>query len=291
MLTRSRELPGRAAEIDRLRAHVAALGRRGRAVAVVGEPGAGKSRLVAELLHGLAPEDLALTGRAGELERDVPFGPFVDALDLHVGALGEARLRALHAEQRARLGAIFPALATSRDDERSRGERHRSHQAVRALLELLAAGRRCVLVLDDVHWADEASVELIAHLLRRAPAARVLMVLALDPAHASPRLKAALDAAACDTIQLRALSHADRRVETDLAGLAPGRARPRRGGAHRRRRATGRRGASRRALGGGRRGRGCRAAGPRRARDERAGARQRGALVRRRAAAPASRMR
>src|SRR5512132_310260 len=188
MLTRSRELLGRAAEIDRLRAHVVALGRRGRAVAVVGEQGIGKSRLVAELLDGLAAADVGLAGRASEFERDVPFAPFVDALDPCLGSLGEARLRALNREQRERLAAIFPTLPRADGDARLRGERHRSHHAVRVLLELMAAGRRGVLVLDDVHWADEASVELIAHLLRRPPAARLLLVLALRPGQAGPRL-------------------------------------------------------------------------------------------------------
>src|SRR5262249_57973645 len=103
MLTRSRELLGRAAEIDRLRAHVAALGRRGRTVAVVGEQGIGKSRLLMELLDGLAPGDLGLAGRAAELERDVPFAPFVDALDRYLGSLGERRLPPPDREPRQRL--------------------------------------------------------------------------------------------------------------------------------------------------------------------------------------------
>jgi predicted ATPase len=213
MLTRSRELLGRAAEIDRLRAHVAALGRRGRAVTVVGEQGIGKSRLVAELLDGLEPTDLGLAGRASEFERDVPFAPFVDALDPYLGSLGERRLRALNPEQRARLAAIFPALPRSDDEPKPRGERYRSHHAARALLEQMAAGRRCVLFLDDAHWADEASVELIAHLLRRPPVARLLLVLAVRPGQAGPRLRAALDGAvregACETIELRPLSRDD----------------------------------------------------------------------------------
>ena len=43
------------------------------------------------------------------------------------------------------------------------------HRAVRALLEELAKTRSLVLVLDDVHWADSASVELLGALLRRPP--------------------------------------------------------------------------------------------------------------------------
>ena len=80
-------------------------------------------------------------------------------------------------------------------------ERYRSHRAVRELLELLAVTRPLVLVLDDVHWADPASVELLAALVHRPPAAPVLLVLA-----ARPRQMA--EAAAT------ALERADRRAET-----------------------------------------------------------------------------
>ena len=50
-------------------------------------------------------------------------------------------------------------------------ERFRAHRAVRSVLELLAADHRLVVELDDLHWADDASVELILHLLRRPPKA------------------------------------------------------------------------------------------------------------------------
>ncbi len=48
-------------------------------------------------------------------------------------------------------------------------ERYRVHRAVRSLLERLAAERPLVLVLDDLHWSDDASIELIGALLRRGP--------------------------------------------------------------------------------------------------------------------------
>ncbi len=55
-----------------------------------------------------------------------------------------------------------------------------------------------IVALDDVHWADDASLELIAHLLHRRPRGRVLLALALRPAPAHPRLDAALVAAQRD---------------------------------------------------------------------------------------------
>src|SRR5699024_5177724 len=70
-------------------------------------------------------------------------------------------------------------------------ERYRSHRAVRALLEELAE-RPLVLILDDFHWADPASIELLGALLRRLPSAAVLIALALRPRQPSERLAAAL---------------------------------------------------------------------------------------------------
>jgi len=77
-------------------------------------------------------------------------------------------------------------------------ERYRTHRAVGDLLVGLAATRPVVVALDDVHWADDASLELIAHLLHRPPDGRVLLALALRPAPAHPRLDAALVAAQRD---------------------------------------------------------------------------------------------
>ena len=56
-------------------------------------------------------------------------------------------------------------------------ERHELHRAVRALLEALAAPRGLTLLLDDLHWADPASIALVASIVRRPPP-RLLLALA-----------------------------------------------------------------------------------------------------------------
>jgi len=89
-------------------------------------------------------------------------------------------------------------------------ERYRSYRAVRALLEQLAETRLLVLVLDDFHWADPASVELLGALLRRQPAAAVLTAVALRPRQTPERLAATLErahrAAAVTRVDLGALT-------------------------------------------------------------------------------------
>ena len=66
---------------------------------------------------------------------------------------------------------------------------------MRELLERLAARRPLVLALDDVHWADAASVELLTALLRSPPDAAVLVVMAARPRQWPERLAAALERA------------------------------------------------------------------------------------------------
>src|SRR4051794_7967578 len=106
-------LAGRAAELGRLESALERLGvRTGAAVAVSGEPGIGKSRLLAEVSTiASARGHLALDGRATELERDFPFGVVVDALDDFLAALDPALLRRLSDEERRHVAAVFPALS------------------------------------------------------------------------------------------------------------------------------------------------------------------------------------
>lgn len=122
------------------------------------------------------------------------------------------RGRALSDDQQAQLAAVFPGLGERGGELESElpHERYRFHYAVRALMELLARSQPCVVTLDDMHWADAASIELLSHLLRRRPAAPVVLLLALRPAQAPKELIAALDAAeregACEQIELAPLS-------------------------------------------------------------------------------------
>ena len=134
---------------------------------VVGEPGIGKSRLFAELARRAEERGfLVLEGRAAEFERDIPFGLVLDALNDYLGARGASWLRSLGEPAVAELAAIFPSLSGAAELSGETG-RHRAHYAIRGALEQLAAEQPVVLALDDLHWADEASVELIGHLVRR----------------------------------------------------------------------------------------------------------------------------
>jgi DNA-binding CsgD family transcriptional regulator/tetratricopeptide (TPR) repeat protein len=193
------QLVGRADELGALDQALAELGRgASTTVQIVGEPGIGKTRLLAELAaRAEAHGHLVLAGSASEFERDLPFSVFVDALDEYVHGLEPARLASLDDETRAELAQVLPSLpaAAVRHTAPFGQERYRAHRAVRTLLELLATSRPVILALDDLHWADTGSVELVGTLLHRPPAAPVALALAMRPRQVPERLSAALERA------------------------------------------------------------------------------------------------
>jgi DNA-binding SARP family transcriptional activator len=187
---------GRRAELEMLEQILAGV-RAGEpaAVTIVGEPGIGKTSLLRELCtRAEAAGFEVLTGHGSELERDIPFGLVVEALDERLGTLESETLRRLGDERVAELGAVLPSLAGARAPLTSalQIERYRCHDAVRAALEQLAHRQPLLLALDDLHWADPASVELVSHLLRR-PVPGSLLALSYRGRQLPSRLLAAIE--------------------------------------------------------------------------------------------------
>ncbi|HET7426081.1 MAG TPA: AAA family ATPase [Gemmatimonadales bacterium] len=189
------------------------------ACVIVGEPGIGKTRLLRELAARAGARDhLVLVGSGSELEHDLPFSVFVDALDEYLESLDAGVLASLDEDVQGELGQVFPALSGlgHAPGFPLHNERYRSHRAVRVLLERLANPAPLVLALDDLHWADSASIELFGTLLRRPPAGGVLLSLAFRPRQASDRFAAAVDraerAGSLTRIELTALDLAEARV-------------------------------------------------------------------------------
>jgi DNA-binding NarL/FixJ family response regulator len=182
-------------------------------VGLAGEPGAGKTRLLLELASDAESRGiLSLWGRAAEFEQEMPFGAVADALDDRLEALSKRLPGRLGQQTASRLSAVFPALAASHlDDGPQQADtglgRYGVYRAVRRLLEEIIPPSGLVLILDDLHWADEASVELLDHLVRHRPRGKVLIVVAYRPAQASPRLAALMEAAS--RIQVDPLNEAE----------------------------------------------------------------------------------
>ena len=149
-------------------------------VAILGETGVGKSRLVEELIaHAARNHYRVLVGRAYESDQILLFGPFVDAFRVDELASDAAAIEALRPVWRAELSALLPSLSTSPDAPRlpDRVDYRRLFECIAQLLQRLSAREPVVLVLEDLHWADELSVRLLAFLGRRVQAERILIVL------------------------------------------------------------------------------------------------------------------
>jgi DNA-binding NarL/FixJ family response regulator len=168
-------------------------------VFVTGEPGIGKTALLAELLRQAEDRGcLALQGSAAEFEVELPFGLIVDALDEYLESLDPHAFNRLATEDLAELAGVFPALRSldpGSDEPSTAAERYRAHRAVRDLIGRLAVKQPLVLVLDDLHWADGASLELTSHLLRRPPRGRVVLAGAFRTGQASQAIETAIEAA------------------------------------------------------------------------------------------------
>jgi ATP/maltotriose-dependent transcriptional regulator MalT len=176
---------GRHEEILALRAAAAEASRgNGALIGITGEAGIGKTRLASEAALSLRGTFLCLAGRAYATEGRVPFGMWVDAL---VPALAKRTPEALRRllGTRTILRRVFPNLdASIGDSELQLGAFDSSEHAklmflvaFRDLLRRLAEERPVVLSLDDVHAADQASLELL-HFVARGAAAERMLVLA-----------------------------------------------------------------------------------------------------------------
>ena len=164
---------GRESELEQLDAALDGLAAQTSAcVAVEGEPGIGKTHLLAALRRNAEDRGfLVLVGSATEFERDLPFSVWVDALDAYVASQELELDETWSAELVDELAEIIPSVRRRGDGPArpSPTSATAPHRAVRRLLELLAGRAPLVLVLDDLHWSDDASIELLAALLRREP--------------------------------------------------------------------------------------------------------------------------
>jgi predicted ATPase/class 3 adenylate cyclase len=155
---------------------------RRRAVLVSGEPGIGKTRLVSELARRVHGDGATvLVGRCDE-ELGVPYQPFAEALAESVQAWPADQVRDHLGAHAADLVRLVPDLADLLPGlgEPLRGEpeteRYRLFEAFDLFLATTSGIAPVVLVLDDLHWAEQPTLLLLRHLARSTRAARVLIV-------------------------------------------------------------------------------------------------------------------
>ena len=176
---------GRRAELAVLEA--AASTERTTAVFVAGEAGAGKSRLVAEFTAAAATTGArVLTGTCVALgAENLPFAPFMGVLEAVAAELGPDGIEALVGPGRVDLARLVPDLGRPGDDHRPSGVAERAvlFQAVLRTLEGYSAERRLIVVIEDLHWADASSRELLSFLLGRLRGVLVVATYRNDEVH------------------------------------------------------------------------------------------------------------
>jgi hypothetical protein len=160
--TRPAETPliGRDAEMIRLSEALArAFGGHGGLFAVLGEAGIGKTRLVEELIvHAHRRDAHVLVGRAYESDQILLFGPIVDALRMGELDRDHEILNALDPARRVELARLLPEVASA-PLLPANVDYRRLFEAIAELMTRLAARDPVLLVLEDLHWADELTLD------------------------------------------------------------------------------------------------------------------------------------
>lgn len=175
---------------------------KGGVVVVAGEPGSGKSRLLAETRQQIEPGSLLwLEGRAVSFGRSLSYWPFIEILkncfdiddndaedeswrklEQGVGALFAARAPELLPYFATVLSLQLPPPYADRVKHLDgQGLRRQVFMCMRQLFEQLALRQPLLLLLEDWHWADQSSIELAEHLLPLTLTTPLLMLFVLRP--------------------------------------------------------------------------------------------------------------
>jgi DNA-binding SARP family transcriptional activator len=175
-------LVGREKALRRLeRAYAEACAGRGQVVLVSGEPGVGKSRLMQDFATGLEDQALVLTGVSQPNGQTPPYQPVTQALrsalevermTLGLQPIWLTEMTRLLPELRTVQPNLPPPLPADPDEARSR-----LFKALRrTMLDLSSGSRPLLLCLDDLHWADGATLDWLPFLARRLSDSCLLVV-------------------------------------------------------------------------------------------------------------------
>ena len=151
---------------------------RGRAVAIVGETGIGKSYLIKSFLDSYRQQDVGVVEMTG---RQADQGLYLAAWKEALKSANPTMAELGEQDQRWDKKAVQSFLAGQWQGEGPEDDRDRQRlfDAVVSLLESLTQGSPLIVQFDDLHWADNESVRLLSYCVRQLTAAPVLFVLSL----------------------------------------------------------------------------------------------------------------
>lgn len=185
----SRRLVGRDHELELLLELVRRAGDGdGRGALVVGEAGIGKSRLVSEFARR-AREDgaLVLVGECVDLaEAELPYAPIVGALRLVVRERNEPDVAKLFGAARSELARLLPELGDPGPSVQGSVGQTRLFELLLGVLSRLGEERPVALVIEDVQWADSATLDLVSFLVRNQRSERLAIVITCRSGELSP---------------------------------------------------------------------------------------------------------
>jgi DNA-binding CsgD family transcriptional regulator/tetratricopeptide (TPR) repeat protein len=146
-------------------------------VLVGGEAGVGKTRLIAESIARAADGSRVLVGGCVPVgDGALPYAPIVEALRALLADVGVGAVRELVGPSWPELARLLPALGEPEAGPAGQAAQARLFELLLGLLGRLGEQRPLVLVVEDLHWADRSTRELLAFLVRNLRRERLLLV-------------------------------------------------------------------------------------------------------------------
>lgn len=152
----------------------------GQIVLLAGEAGLGKTRLATELQRrALKIGMTVLWGSCSEAELALPYLPFLEAIGNHLATSDLERVREKLGPVRRELAHLFPQLEPGvavRDEGDPTQAKLRLFEAIMSLLRIPAEQQGVLVVLEDLHWSDVSTRELLDYMARRMAGMRAMML-------------------------------------------------------------------------------------------------------------------
>lgn len=165
---------------------------RGAVLLISGEAGVGKSRLAAEVAAHFPASGVVLRGACFEPDRGLPFAPFADLLETTLEGSSSEEIASQLGAALPDLARIVPLLAAALGPLPEPDDPHQEQRRIAAALddaiERLRHGRPLLLQIEDLHWADDASLDLLLRLARATTRRPILLVMTFRSDEQQPSL-------------------------------------------------------------------------------------------------------